>query len=83
MRNDKKYLIIFITLSIILMILGFYLLNYREFHTMTYTIPFASHPYYSIGAIISLIGLFLLIGTIIGFIIYVRMYNRDVKKLNK
>jgi len=83
MRNDKKYLIIFITLSIILMILGFYLLNYKEFHTMTYTTPFATHPYYSIGAILSFIGLFLLIGTIISFIIQVIMYNRNEKKLNK
>jgi len=83
MRNDKKYLIIFITLSIILMILGFYLLNYKEFHTMTYTSPFATHPYYSIGAIMSFIGLFLLTGTIIGFIVYVIMYDRNIKNLNK
>ena len=83
MRNDKKYLVIFITLSIILMILGFYLLNYKEFHTMTYTTPFATYPYYSIGTIMSFISLFLLIGTILGFILYVIMYNRNAKKFNK
>ena len=81
MKIDKKYLLIFITVSIILMILGFYLLNYKEYQSMGYITPsVTNYPYYDIGAIIGFIGLFLLIGTIIVFAVQTILYKWRGKK---